>query len=87
MSNELIDAARSDSEDETSEDRYEKVKQEEAGTDMDPAEKRYDELKEKAKEEFIREKRKQEEKKSEEQDEKDIEEQIEEEKKDGFVTY
>ncbi|MFB6180692.1 MAG: hypothetical protein ABEJ93_02340 [Candidatus Nanohalobium sp.] len=51
--NDLLEAAESG--DDSSSERYEKVKKEEAGTvDVDPARKRYQELKEKAKEELKR---------------------------------
>lgn len=83
MSNELLNAANDDEENKTSEKRYEKLKKEQAGTDMDPAEERYEELKEEAKKEFIKKKRKEEK----EDEEPDIEDKIEEEKEDGFVTY
>lgn len=84
MTNEFIKAARG-SEDSSAE-RYEKAKKEQAGTDQNPAKKRYQELKEEAKKEFIeRQMRK-------DRDEESVEEQpeekdIEEEKEDGFVTY
>jgi hypothetical protein len=52
---------------------------------MDPAEKRYDELKEEAKEEFINKKRRK--AQEDEEDQEDMEDKIEEEKEDGFVTY
>jgi len=82
MTNELIEAAQ-DSEDSSAE-RYEKAKKKQAGTDMGPAEKRYEELKEEAKEEFIKKQIKQ--KKEDEESERQ-EEDLEEEKEDGFVTY
>lgn len=84
MSNELLSAAGED-EDDSSEKRYEKLKKEQAGTDMDPAERRYDELKEEAKREFIRNTRKKDE--DEEDEEEDKEQKIEDEKEDEFVTY
>lgn len=79
MTNEFLEAVK-DSSDEDSEKRYKKLKKEEAGTEhKDMAEKRYEELKEKAKEEFIQE-----------QKEKEQEQQEEEEDDDDsgdFVTY
>ena len=75
--NEFVEAAKNS---EDSKDRYEKVKKEEAGTDnIDPAKQRYDELKDKAKEEYEKkeEKRKREEEKEQEEDEED----------ESFVTY
>lgn len=78
MTNELLDAARNNSDD-SSEERYRKLKEEQAGTDMNKAEKRYEELKEKAKQDFIR------------QQVEDEEEESEEDKgssgEDNFVTY
>lgn len=83
MSNELLDAAGS-SEDDSSEQRYQKLKKEQAGTDQDAAEKRYDELKEEAKQELIERKRMD---TQEAEEEESPEEKIEDEKEDGFVTY
>ena len=60
--NDLLDAANSSNEDspgerdDSSEERYEKLKKEEAGTaEVDPAKQRYDEIKEKAKKELMKE--------------------------------
>ena len=54
--------------------KYEKLKNEEAGSHQTEAEKRYEQLKEEAKEEFVR--------KHQERDSKE-----DEEKEDGFVTH
>ena len=52
MSNEFLEAARNS--DDSSEERYERAKKEEAGTEhQSMAEKRYEELKEEAKREFV----------------------------------
>lgn len=80
--NEFVEAANSSSTDEDSEDRYNKVKKEEAGTDeADPVKERYNELKEKAKKEY----KKQEERRKERKRKKEQEEEAEEEP--DFVTY
>lgn len=64
---------------EDSEDRYKKLKKQEAGTGKTEAEKRFQELKEEAKEEFIRkQKQREQERQKEEQQDDD---------KDKFVTY
>lgn len=76
MTNEFLEAAK-DSSDEDSEKRYNKLKKEEAGTEhKDMAEKRYEELKEKAKEEFV-----------EKQDQREEEEAEEDDDGESFVTY
>lgn len=75
MTNEFLEAAK-DSSDEDSEKRYNKLKKEEAGTEhKDMAEKRYEELKEEAKKEFV-EKQQEEEQEAEEDDDGE-----------SFVTY
>lgn len=75
--NDLLDAANN-KKDESSEDRYEKLKKEEAGTkEEDLAEKRYQKLKEEAKREFIEKQEREEQQEAE--DEEDEEE--------GFITY
>jgi len=52
MSNKFLEAARNSSD--SSEERYEKAKKKEAGTeDKSMAEQRYEELKEEAKQEFV----------------------------------
>lgn len=80
MSNEFLEAARSSESSDSSSERYEKAKKEEAGTGRSMAEKRYDELKEKAKKEFI-EKQKQREEEREQEDSEDDD-------SDGnFITY
>ncbi|MFB6159262.1 MAG: hypothetical protein ABEJ95_06435 [Candidatus Nanohalobium sp.] len=74
--NDLLEAAQG-REDDSSGDRYEKLKKEEAGTDeKDPARERYDELKEKAKKEYEEQERRKEEETDDEEDEEP-----------GFVTY
>lgn len=79
MANEFLEAVKSSS-DEDSEERYQKVKKEEAGTQHeDMAEKRYQELKEEAKQEFVE---KQREKEQEDESEDDPDEDSE-----SFVTY
>lgn len=83
--NDFLEAAKSsktgDKDDESGE-RYEKLKKEEAGTnDEDLAKKRFEELKEEAKQDYI-EKQKQKEK---ERKEKEKEE--EEEDEESFVTH
>lgn len=83
MTNELLDAAKNSSDD-SSEERYEKIKQQEAGTSQSKAEKRYEKLKEKAKQEFIDEQRH---KEQDEQEENQDEENESEKDNDGFVTY
>ncbi|MFB6115448.1 MAG: hypothetical protein ABEK04_04075 [Candidatus Nanohalobium sp.] len=56
--NDFVEAAKS-GEDDSSEERYEKVKKEEAGTaEKDPAKQRYQEIKEKAKEELMKSRKK-----------------------------
>ena len=79
MANELLDAAKSSNDD--SEERYEKLKKEEAGTDMSKAEQRYEKLKEEATQEFIREQQQR------EQDEEESENIDYEEDSSNFVTY
>lgn len=80
MANEFLEAAKNSS-DEDSEKRYRKLKKEEAGTEhQDMAEKRYQELKEKAKEEFVEEQK--------EKDEQEEEQETDDSRdNDGFVTY
>lgn len=79
MANEFLEAVKNSS-DEDSEERYQKVKKEEAGTQHeDMAEKRYQELKEEAKQEFVE---KQREKEQEDDSEDDPDEDSE-----SFVTY
>lgn len=79
MANEFLEAVKNSS-DEDSEERYQKVKKEEAGTQHeDMAEKRYQELKEEAKQEFVE---KQREKEQEDESEDDPDEDSE-----SFVTY
>lgn len=82
--NDFLEAAKSskngDKEDESGE-RYEKLKKEEAGTqDKDLAKKRFEELKEEAKQDYIeKQKRKEEERKEQEEKEDDDSE--------SFVTH
>ncbi|MFB6191194.1 MAG: hypothetical protein ABEJ64_02105 [Candidatus Nanohaloarchaea archaeon] len=69
MMDELIDNLGDDSDgEEDSEERYSKLKKEEAGTQQTEAEKRFQELKDKAKEEFIEKQRKREQEEDEEDD-------------------
>lgn len=87
--NDLLDAARgNDDEDEedketlaeggkASEERFREVKKKSAGSDQTPAEKRFEELKDEAKEEFV-ERQKQREQEAENEDEDDEPE---------FITY
>lgn len=100
--NDLLDAANS-SEDESSpgdredssEERYEKVKKEEAGTeDIDPAKQRYDEIKERAKKELMKEQEEKEEDSEDSEDEEQFEYEEDEVLEDGddadeesFITY
>lgn len=80
--NEFLEAINGSEEKDSSKDRYEKVKKEEAGTkDEDLAEKRYQELKEEAKEEFVR---KQEKREREEPEEEEIDDS---EESDVFITH
>lgn len=77
MTNEFLEAAK-DSSDEDSQKRYRKLKKEKADTEhKNMAEKRYEKLKEKAKEEFVEKQKKREEAEEEEDDENSG----------GFVTY
>lgn len=78
MTNEFLQAAN-DNSDDSSRERYEKLKKKQAGTDMSQAEKRYEELKEEAKREFIE--MEQSENEGEDKDDK------EESSEDSFVTY
>lgn len=77
MGNELLDAAQ---ESDSSEDRYEKLKKEKAGTEMTEAEKRYEKLKEEAKREFI-------ERQMNNETEDEDKEEDKRSGKDGFITY
>lgn len=82
MSNKFLEAARN-SKDDSSKERYEKAKKEEAGTDhRSMAEKRYDELKEEAKKEFVE---KQKERENEKQ--RKEEEESDEDSDSNFITY
>lgn len=81
MANEFLEAVN-DSSDEDSEERYQKAKKEEAGTQHeDMAEKRYQELKEEAKQEFVEKQREK------EQEDEDEDEDDQDEGSEGFVTY
>lgn len=76
--NEFVRAANNSDED--SEDRYEKVKKKEAGTESeDPVKQRYNELKEKAKKQYKKQEEERRERKAENEDEEDEEP--------DFVTY
>ncbi len=77
--NDLLDAAKSSEE---SEERYREAKKEKAGTDQDMAEKRYAELKEEAKKEFIEKQKNREEEKQKEENEEQ-----EEDSGDSFITH
>lgn len=81
MSNEFLEAARNS--DDSSEERYQKAKKDEAGTShKSMAEKRYEELKEEAKQEFVEKQKKREEEKEKEQEDDS------EDSSDGnFITY
>ncbi len=77
--NELLDAAKSNKGSEDSSERYRELKKEEAGTsEKDPVKERYEELKEKAKEEYLRKEKEKEERQASEEEEEDSE---------NFVTY
>ncbi|MFT4892925.1 MAG: hypothetical protein ACI8Z7_000714 [Candidatus Nanohaloarchaea archaeon] len=81
MTNEFLEAAK-DSSDEDSEKRYRKLKKEEAGTEhQDMAEKRYQELKEKAKEKFA------EKQEADQEDQDKNEDESSDDGSEGFVTY
>lgn len=81
MTNEFLEAAKNSKSKDSSEERYKKLKEEQAGNDMSEAERRYQELKDKAKEEFI-------EKQREKVDEEDSPEpETEEEDEGGFITH
>lgn len=67
--NELLDAARSEDEKDSSSERYESLKKKEAGNDETEAEKRFRKLKEEAKEEFIERQREREQEEDEEEEE------------------
>jgi hypothetical protein len=97
--NDLLDAANSSEDDsnpgdmdDSSEERYEKVKKEEAGTaDKDPAKQRYDEIKEKAKKELMKDEEEKEEtsedKKEFEYEEDEVLEDGDEADEESFITY
>jgi hypothetical protein len=77
--NDFLEAAKSRDKDDDSSDRYEKLKKEDAGTqDEDLARKRFEELKEEAKQEYVEEQKRKEKKKQEDDEEDD---------EPGFVTY
>lgn len=73
--NKFLEAAKNSEEDD-SKVRYRKLKKEEAGTEQNAAEKRYQELKEEAKQEFVSKQR-----------ERGKEDEKQEDDSDGFVTY
>ncbi|MFB6209400.1 MAG: hypothetical protein ABEJ56_04675 [Candidatus Nanohaloarchaea archaeon] len=75
MTNEFMEAIKEDDGDEDSSERFRKLKKQQAGTEKNKAEKRYEQLKEEAKQEFI------------EKQEKRDEESESEEEDDTFVTY
>ena len=81
MSNEFLEAARNSDKEDSSSERYKKAKKQKADTDRSMAEKRYDELKEKAKQEFIEKQRKRE-TEQEEQEEDDTDD-----SGGNFITY
>lgn len=96
--NDLLDAANSSEDDsnpgdmdDSSEERYEKVKKEEAGTeDIDPAKQRYDEIKEKAKKELMKDEEEKEDSEDEEQfeyEEDEVLEEGDEADEESFITY
>ena len=70
MTNEFLEAARNSKKDSSSE-RYKKAKKQKANTERSMAEKRYDELKEKAKQEFIEKQMRKEQEEAEEDSEED----------------
>lgn len=77
--NDFLEAAKSRDKDDDSSDRYEKLKKEEAGTkDKNLAKKRFEEIKEKAKEEYVEKHEKQQQEEEESEDEDD---------EPSFVTY
>lgn len=76
MTNEFLEAAKNSGAGDSSSDRYEKLKKEEAGTDRNMAEERFDEIKEKAKKEFL-----------EKQKEREEEKEKEERRDSNYVTY
>lgn len=76
MTNEFLEAAKNSDPEDSSSDRYEKLKKEEAGTERNMAEQRFDEIKEKAKKEFI-EKQKEREEQRDREDRRDS----------NYVTY
>ncbi|MFB6291941.1 MAG: hypothetical protein ABEI58_00945 [Candidatus Nanohaloarchaea archaeon] len=79
MANDFLEAARS-SEDESSEDRYNRLKKKESEVDQrSEAEKRFEKLKEEAKEEFIQRQRRKEQEQQEEEDSTGD--------ADGFITH
>lgn len=80
MTNDFLEAINNDSdEEETSSDRYEKLKKEEAGTqDQSKAEQRFEKLKEEAKQEFVEKQKKRDD---------EPEEQDEDEDSDVFITH
>lgn len=76
--NEFVEAAENSTSDEDSEDRYNKLKKEEAGTEnTDPAKQRYNELKEKAKKDYEKQQKKRKMKEDSDDEEEDKE----------FITY
>ncbi len=78
MSNDFLEAARS-SKDESSEDRYNKLKKKESDVDQrSQAEKRFEKLKEEAKRDFIQRQRRKEQEEDEEDSAGDA---------DGFITH
>lgn len=95
--NDFLEAAKSTDEDsnpgdseDSSGERYEKVKKEEAGTtDTDPAKQRYDEIKERAKIELMKEEEEKESSEDEEYGYKDgdVLEKEEEADEESFITY
>ena len=79
--NDFLEAAKDDENQESSSQRYQNLKKQEACNDETEAEKRYRELKEQAKEEFIerqKKRKKEQEQEEEEEDSSDSE---------SFVTY
>lgn len=76
MGNEFLDAIKDNDSDEDSSERFKKLKKEQAGTDQNEAEERFQELKEEAKKEFIEKQKRREEQEEEEEGDED-----------KFVTY
>ncbi|WEL19860.1 hypothetical protein [Candidatus Nanohalococcus occultus] len=84
MTNELLDAANNSGSKDSSEERYKKLKEKQAGNDMSESEQRYKELKKDATEEFIEQQRRRE---QEDEESSEEPEDVEEEDEGGFITH